>query len=271
MASLITPKTYMVGATVPNVEQIKQYLQQTEQTEFMATWNDAISSGIDPAEALVSMFAKLCYSSLVPGRNENITSTRSIHANVIATMESGHGSVFEHVSLNFVTSGCSRVFTHELVRHRVGTAFSQTSGRYVKTDSIKFVMDPLLSPAKDDIIDLLEMIEMRREWIANKIGYDKTLDFATKKKMTSALRRVLPEGLANEIAWSINIRSLRHLIMLRTSRHAEWEIRAVFCEVFNLVRHKYALLFNDARTEDTGDGLFEVTGMTLQPYQGGGR
>ena len=40
-------------------------------------------------------------------------------------IEVGHGSVLEHATFNFILTGVSRSFTHELIRHRGGFAFSQ--------------------------------------------------------------------------------------------------------------------------------------------------
>jgi len=45
--------------------------------------------------------------------------------------KSGHHSVFEHVSFTFWIEGCSRVCTHQLVRHR-HASFTQQSLRYSK-------------------------------------------------------------------------------------------------------------------------------------------
>ena len=44
---------------------------------------------------------------------------------------SGHGSVYEHATFSFLCYGISRSNTHEIVRHRAGTAFSQLSQRFV--------------------------------------------------------------------------------------------------------------------------------------------
>jgi thymidylate synthase ThyX len=91
------------------------------------------------------------------------------------------------------------------------------------------------------------------------------MDFDEKKKLTSAMRRILPMGLGIELGCGMNIRALRHVIMLRTNRHAEWEIRKVFHDVYLLVKEKFPTLFFDAK-EEIVDDLIEVTGMTTQPY-----
>ena len=100
------------------------------------------------------MFAKLSTQALTVGKNENIKRVRDIPENIQNAFNQGHGSVFEHCQLNFIARNCSRVFTHEIVRHRAGTAFSQTSGRFVRGDSVDIVFDPILEPVRDLGIEL---------------------------------------------------------------------------------------------------------------------
>lgn len=153
--------------------------------------------------------------------------------------------------------------THELVRHRAGTAFSQTSGRYVSIDSLDMVIDPILSPVLDEISELCITVEEKLRLIRKKLIEDKNItDFATKKKITSAIRRLAPNGQSNEIGWSCNIRSLRHMIEMRTSRHAEWEIRLIFNQVADIVQAKFPLMLYGANVEEV-DGMNEYTGLRV--------
>ena len=62
---------------------------------------DIEESGVDEMD-ICSFYAKLCYKSLALGHNNNISRTRSIAKNFINCIESGHGSVMEHATLNFV-------------------------------------------------------------------------------------------------------------------------------------------------------------------------
>lgn len=257
--TLVTPKTYFVGSTAIDTAEIIRYLTDTDQLEFVEAMEQAHQEGLSGGEILVSMYAKLCYSALTTKKNENISRVRDIYANLLGTIESGHGSVFEHCQLNFVVSNCSRVFTHELVRHRVGTAFSQTSGRYVRTDKLDLVIDPILDPINVEIMDLQDHIEKWYAAAVGKMGLSaEGLPFSRKKKITSALRRMLPNGQANEIGFSLNLRTLRNTLVMRTSEHAEWEIRLVFNQIANLVISKYPALFADAHTEEI-DGLLKYT------------
>lgn len=246
------PKTFLVGITEPCHVGISDYLIYTKQENFKNDWH---KSNVSDQLKLISMFAKLCYKSLVLGRNKNITKVRNIQDNIKSIIDSGHGSVLEHITFNFITTDCSRVFTHELVRHRVGTAFSQTSGRYcaIDADSSIVLDDPILkiyrysyagdtkAPYENETLDkvlgswfneLKNRINALNEHI--KENYP-SMTFDQKKKLTSALRRIAPNGQSNEIAWSVNLRQLRHMIEMRTSIFAEWEIQIVFKEVAQLI------------------------------------
>lgn len=74
---------------------------------------------LPPAEALCKAAGQLCYASFGPRRTPNARA-RDYIENIRA---SGHGSVLEHASFSLLLYGVSRSLTHELVRHRAGTAF----------------------------------------------------------------------------------------------------------------------------------------------------
>lgn len=257
-----TPRTFLVGVTQPDFDGLRRYLEATEQLEFLSQIDDVLEENKDAGGlCLTSFYAKLCYKSLILGKNANVTRVRDIEDNLKSVVQSGHGSVFEHVWLNFVTTDCSRVFTHELVRHRVGTAFSQTSGRYVAIDSIDLVIPPELQSVAGECEsianDLAASLRALRERLITP-----DMDFAKKKKITSAIRRLAPNGQTNEIGWSANVRSLRHMIEMRTSRHAEWEIRVVFSEVAQIVQERWPLMLHGGESSIV-DGLSEWTKLKI--------
>lgn len=256
--NFVKPKTYFIGYTVVDFNQLTEYLRDTEQLEFLEEIADALKEGLDPGEILCSFYAKACYASLTNKKNKNITKTRSIYDNIVGILDSGHGSVIEHCQLNFMVTNCSRIFTHEMIRHRVGTAFSQTSGRYVRTDTLKVVIDPILEPVYDLVEEARLYLEGLYKKMEERLEIDKAKDFDTKKKLTSAMRRMLPNGQANEIGISLNLRSLRHTIETRTSRHAEWEIRYIYNQIYKIVKKKYKAMFFDVKEEEV-KGLLEIT------------
>lgn len=254
----VQPKTYLTGIT-GITSGLTDYLIESGNEEFLGAIDQARLEGLSDGEILCSFYAKLCYKSLTLGQNSNVTKIRDIESNLMGCFDSGHGSVFEHCFLNFVTMDCSRVFTHELVRHRVGTAYSQTSGRYVALDDIGFIIDPLLQedPECDEAIQkLLLQIEDTAKFLRNRLIKDGD-PFTKKKKVTSAIRRIAPNGQSNEIGWSMNVRSLRNTLVLRTSEHAEWEIRVVFNQVGKIIEEKFPLMLYKLNKIDTGDGLFQ--------------
>jgi thymidylate synthase (FAD) len=251
----VEPKTYLIGVTGIIEDQLTEYLEDSGNEDFLENIKQAREERLSDGEILCSFYAKLCYKSLSLGQNQNVTKIRDIESNLIGCFDSGHGSVFEHCNLNFITKDCSRVFTHELVRHRVGTAFSQTSGRYVALDNIDFVHDPILDPVKDDLQEIVEFLEKKAKDIRLKMDVDNQ-NFSVKKKITSAIRRIAPNGQANEIGFSLNIRSLRHTLVLRTSEHAEYEIRKIFCQVGDLIEARWPLMLYGLNKVDTKDNLF---------------
>lgn len=254
----VSPKVYLIGYTAMDIFALTEYLKDTEQMEFLEEIEKAVNKGLDLGEILCSFYAKACYASLTTKRNKNISKTRSIYDNILGILDSGHGSVIQHCSLNFMITNCSRVFTHELIRHGVGTAFSQTSGRYVRTDFLNLIVDPILEPAYGLVEEARQYLETWNHRIQDKMKIDSIKDFNTKKKITSAIRRLLPNGQANEIGMSINLRSLRHTIETRTSAHAEWEIRYIFNQIYEIVKKKYPAIFSDVISESPVEELKEI-------------
>lgn len=263
---IVSPEVFLVGETQLLNDGVFDYLRASGNEAFIATINEArLYSNASDAQILCSMFAKLCYASLTLGKNDNLTRIRSIPDNFKSVLTTGHGSILEHIQFNFIVHNCSRVLTHELIRHRVGTAFSQTSGRYVRSDQISLVLDPILNPVVNEIEAVLEFIEAKYAQMVEKLAVDQQ-DFHIKKKMTSALRRIMPNGQANEMAVSLNLRTLRHTILMRTAAGAEWEIREVFGQIYRIMKGRYPELFQDACEREV-DGALEVYGMKMQPYE----
>lgn len=262
MSRLKTPRTFLIGSTMPDFSGMYAYLTYTNQLEYMREFERGCEE-LGPI-TLASFYAKLCYESLVVGRNSNITRVRDTRSNLESCYDHKHGSVLEHITFNFVTTDCSRILTHELVRHRVGIAYSQTSGRYVALDDISVVLPPefqdayLNDPEVQYAIDVfLINTENLAEMLRAKMIPDGA-SFEFKKKMTSAIRRFAPNGQTNQIGWTPNIRTLRHIINMRTSRHAEWEIRYVFAEVAQIILDKHPMALYGYTVEDV-DGLPEYT------------
>ena len=168
----------------------------------------------------------------------------------------GHGSVIEHgfASVRFITN---RGVTHELVRHRAGTAISQESLRFVRLESLSTYVPIHIRESEEGMAVFtrtVEQLEALQKELADLYAIDDEGRFDVKKKLTSAFRRLAPIGVATTIGWSCNIRTLRHVIELRTDPHAEEEIRLLFGKVYEIVRERYPNFFSDYEVEEV-DGL----------------
>ena len=167
-------------------------------------------------------------------------------------VEVGHGSVLEHAVLNFVFADVSRVFTHELVRHRAGTAISQESLRYVRLGRLSAYVPTQIREDERGLeifCRTMEQLEQVQRELADAFAIDQEEKFAVKKQLTSAFRRIAPLGLATTVGWSCNFRTLRHVIEIRTAPDAEEELRLVFGKVYDAVKGRYPNVFGDYTVE----------------------
>lgn len=242
---IVTPKVFVLAQTKLNESGLKDYLTEKN----VPDWD---TDAVNDAEKLIEVAGKSCYQSFSTDLNKNLTKVggRNNHDYIQnGIVEMKHGSVLEHASVTLALVDVSRVLTHELVRHRVGTAYSQESGRYVRTDVIKMYIpqdiqdNPVLL---QEFITTVNMIESQYAKLEQISGINSMTDFSKKKRMTSALRRILPEGRANTIIVTMNHRTLRHLIQLRTSVHAEVEIREAFAQLFSIIKPVFPAIYADA-------------------------
>ena len=144
--------------------------------------------------------------------------------------------------------------THEIVRHRPGTAVSQESLRFVRLAEIPFWF-PEWAREDEELMKragvLLSEMESFQRWMADHFGLDEEgVPFHEKKHKTSFMRRFAPDGVATGLVWSANVRTLRHTIESRTDPGAEEEIRLVFGKIGELMRAEAPALFGDYEVRD---------------------
>lgn len=261
MQQIDAPVVYLVAQPDIDYDEIRWFLEEEGASEeYVQKWTDLLRREIPGGQDLIEVAGRMCYRSYEPGMNPNVTRVRGNQGDYLRNiLASGHGSILEHVSLSFILSGVSRVLTHELVRHRAGSAFSQESLRYVRLDDI-----PVWVPGEGeadhaefaaDVREVTELAEAKIAKWAGKWGLDDRLTtFGYKKQMTSRLRRMAPEGLATNILWTANVRTLRHVIEMRTDPSAEEEMRLVFGMVLRHCRDTYPELFADFSQREPGAG-----------------
>jgi thymidylate synthase (FAD) len=248
-----TPQVFLIARPAVDLDSVRRYLAEVGGTSWLNR-RQLESAEPNAAELLVEFSGRVCYRSWQPGLNPNITRTRTDQREYFANLlASAHGSVLEHATFTFVAHNVSRVVTHEWVRHRAGAAYSQESLRYVRLTDIGFRIPPALNQLRHRVVEIVETVEEFQRHAADVLDLDSDgLPFAVKKEVTSALRRLAPLGLSTDIVATMNVRTLRHVIAMRTDPSAEEEIRHVFDQVARLCVAEAPGLFQDFHRRDDG-------------------
>ena len=261
----VEPKPYLVGESALDDIEIQRFLKEAYgpigQQWFVNNCMEEVDELVaSDSEILAEVMGRLCYRSFAAGLNKNVTKIREGNDEYIGNLlKQKHGSVLEHGSTNWIIHNVSRVFTHELVRHRAGVAVSQESMRYVRLDDFGLWLpeDPAIT---EEIRLMCEKKFIEDEKFCTALGHALRIDaagndFAYKKKWTSFIRRFAPHGLATTIGFTINFRAMRHVIEMRTSEGAEVEIRLVFDMIARICKEKYPAIMQDMEPNEKGEWL----------------
>ena len=151
-----------------------------------------------------------------------------------------HLSVLEHAYATLRISGVSRAFTHQLVRHRL-CSYTQQSQRYVNESNFNYVMPPLIEgnpeahSAFTKFMDEAKRVylELQRLGIRNEDA-----------------RFVLPNAVETQIVVTANLREWRHIIELRGTLQAQWEIRKVAIEILRILKEHAPTIFEDMEIDE---------------------
>jgi thymidylate synthase (FAD) len=135
---------------------------------------------------------------------------------------------------------------------------SQESLRYVRPSDINLWVPPEVESASKDFAEAVQEIKKRYHEIESQFNWDK-MTFEQKKRVTSALRRILPDGIATNIIWTANHRTIRWVIEMRTDPSAEVEIRKVFGKVAEICVEDYPLLYSDFTPTKLPDGTIQYS------------
>lgn len=255
------PDVYFIAETKIRKQELERFFN-----DIGTDWRP--ENDISDSEVLIEVGGRLCYRSWEPYdpnkplcTNPNVTKVRKGNKKYLGnTLDHGHGSIFEHAQISMLFRDVSRVFTHELVRHRAGMAYSQESLRYVRLDDIGFWLpeavrhDPYVV---DKIMQYILQGEELQKELATFYKINELNDFHKKKVLTSAFRRVAPIGTATSILASGNLRAWRHIIGMRTPEGAEEEARLVIGKVAVILKENFPNSFQDLFCNDKGEWIFE--------------
>jgi thymidylate synthase (FAD) len=221
------------------------------------TW--ARTDGAHEPEEIVEVSGRVCYMSF--GDNQSPRTNQEYIRNLVRM---GHESVLEHVCWTFLITGVSRAFSHQLVRHRVGFAFSQLSQQYHTEEDATFVEPPGLracpaacaaweqsvraaKEAYQRIADSLRKLEERPDlnWQKKEL----------RRAIHSIARSVLPNATETKIMVTANARALRHFLTVRGSVVGDLEMRTVAAELLKLLKVEASNLFADFQLSIEPDGF----------------
>jgi thymidylate synthase (FAD) len=258
-------KVYLVGHQAIDDDALAAFLAD----EGVSRWDTDTD---DAGEKLVEVAGRLCYESYArprPGGNK---------AYIDHILDVGHGSVLEHSTYNFIITGVSRSFTHELIRHRAGAGYSQQSQRFVDMETSRFVVPPLIEryaasmPAipiawnaaieaarkaygrlDDLLLEAVCMEHLFREHPTHEFcgaqavldGCDRDTRTRLKKQAREAARSVLPNATETKIFVTLNARAARHFLEMRGDPVADAEIRSVAIDMLEILRGRSANAFGD--------------------------
>lgn len=152
----------------------------------------------------------------------------------------GHVSVLEHANATFRIAGASRSFTHQLVRHRL-CSYTQQSQRHVDESGFHYVEPASIKGNKNAHALFVDFVERAKDVYRRlqRMGVE-----------NEDARFVLPNAVHSEIVITANFREWRHIIELRGSTHAQWEIRRVAIEILKILKRRAPTVFGDFRIDE---------------------
>lgn len=177
-------------------------------------------------------------------------------------VDHGDWSVVEHCSIS-VMAVMDRGITHEWVRHRL-MSFTQESTRFVNYE--KKMPPSFIYPVPDRTCfrcldgdeawrdsDGLWWHGENQEDCHNDDGWMNAIhdaEFYYKKALQNGMRpqearSVLPNALAAKILTTANLRSWRHLLLMRTTKEAHPQIRQICDSLLREFQQNVPLLFDD--------------------------
>ncbi len=158
-------------------------------------------------------------------------------------LKSGHHSVLEHASATLRIRGASRAFSHQLVRHRLAS-ISQQSQRYVNEVDFGFIEPPSIQSNPEAHELFVDFMEKARE------AYQRFQEIGIKNEDA---RFVLPNAVESEIVITANLREWRHILQIRGSLGAQWEIARVMVEILTILKTETPSVFYDLEIMKRGN------------------
>lgn len=210
------------------------------------------------AENIIAQGGKGCYDSYgLDGR--------SVDDHIRQIKKQKHGSVLEHANIGLFIEGVSRGLSHELVRHRAGTAFSQRSTRYTDEDDAAVVLEPYqaelyersmaggpISESEASMLgQFLSGVKLSFTYYRANVEMlidlnpDKLAGVGLRKWARGKARQLLPNALETRLTMTANCRAWRAILEERGGPGAEPEIRRLATLIYETIRPVAPTVFED--------------------------
>lgn len=188
---------------------------------------------------VIAAAAKQCYNknfNYIEFYNNHINENKTKNQEFIKRIaDSGHTSILEHASATFLITGVSRALTHQLVRHRIAS-YTQQSQRYVDMEDFKFVIPPsILKCNNEEVLTEYNYIMNRIEKSYKFLVSELVKSGRTEQQAREDARFVLPNAAETQIVMTMNYRELGDFLGKRMCKRAQWEIRQMATEIFNIM------------------------------------
>lgn len=267
------PGVALIAKPQVNIKVMKGFLEGYDpEYQFDDYLND--EEDLEPGAQLVKAAGQVCYASFGPKRTLNIDADAYIED----LKQQEHGSVLEHPSWTFLLYGISRSISHEEVRHRAGKGFSQLSQRYVSDRVLRFVERPeyqsvpslhqrfekrigYFTTEYEEVGSELMGLQLRGDSVI--LSADAKTDL--RKKVQQAARSVLPNETETVMVDTGNARAFQHTINMRSSSHAETEIREMYFREYLCLMMVEPLLFGDFEIRNYPDGTRGAQSIYKKP------
>jgi thymidylate synthase (FAD) len=135
-------------------------------------------------------------------------------------------AMMDHVVYMFEIEDCSRVTTHQLVRHRA-VSYDQESQRFSAATREGVVTPRSIQSNEAALKAYDEALK------AVYSAYERMIASGIPKEDA---RFVLPSAIKTKLVMTLNARSLMHLVWQRTALQAQWEIRELAMTLHSLAR-----------------------------------
>jgi thymidylate synthase (FAD) len=142
---------------------------------------------------------------------------------------------WEFIDFVWQVDGVTRAFTHQLVRHRVGTSFSQESMRFTNKESFQYYISPSIKTEEQR-----SKYRVAMEDIQFSYG-----DLIESGVAIEDARGILPTNILTKIGFKCNFRTLYEIASVRLCLQSQGEWRDFMDKVYYQLRANSLSLFAD--------------------------